>query len=99
MIINAKKTYTRIIRDIIRKAQEGTPVQKLTLEGDIALASFKASTFLLIQLLSQSSKIKSLSSSRYVFIFENMIAGEKKNNVNFFILVGHSFANDKDSWW
>jgi len=29
MIVNAKKTYTRImIGDIIRKAQESTPVQK-----------------------------------------------------------------------
>jgi len=46
MIVNAKKTYTRImIREIIRKAQEGKPVQKLTLEGDIVLASFKARTF------------------------------------------------------
>ena len=75
MIVNAKKTYTRImIGDIIRKAQESTPVQKLSLEGAIVLASFKASTVLLTQLLSQSSKIKSLSSSQYnVFIFENMI--------------------------
>jgi hypothetical protein len=79
MIVNTKKTYTRIMtRDIIRKAQEGKPVQKLTLEGDIVLASFKASTVLLMQLLSQSSKIKSLSSSQYnVFIFENTICGDK----------------------
>jgi len=75
MIANAKKTYTRImIRDILRKAQEGKPVQKLTLEVDTVLASFKVSTVLLIQLLSQSSKIKSLSSSQYyVFIFENTV--------------------------
>jgi hypothetical protein len=75
MITNAKKTCTRItIRDILRKAQEGKPVQKLTLESDIVLASFKASTVLLIKLLSQSSKIKSLSLSQYnVFIFENTI--------------------------
>jgi hypothetical protein len=57
MIVNAKKNYTRImIRDIITKAQEGKPVQKLNLEGDIALASLKASTVLLIQLLTQSGK-------------------------------------------
>jgi len=55
MIVHAKKTYTRIIRNIIQKAQEGKPVLKLTLEGDIVLASFKANTVLLIQLPSQSS--------------------------------------------
>lgn len=46
MIVNAKKTCKRImIRDIVRKVREVKPVQKLTLEGDIVFASFKAQFF------------------------------------------------------
>jgi len=71
-----------VIRDIIRKAQEDKPVQKLTLEGDIVLASFNTSTVLSIQLLSQSSEIKSLSSFQYnVFIFENTIVERKQHEL------------------
>ena len=71
-----------MIRDIIRKAQEDKPVQKLTLEGDIVLASFNTSTVLSIQLLSQSSEIKSLSSFQYnVFIFENTIVERKQHEL------------------
>jgi hypothetical protein len=93
MIANAVGTYTSItIWDVLRKAQEGKPVQKLILEGDIVLASVKAGMVLLIQLLPRSSKIKSISCSQNVFKSENMISDIKHE----FQQTGRSqFTNDK----